>query len=124
MEDNIFPAFTSRFLLGFLGWFVCISLFLAGTLVILESMGPLGIILVPFTFVPILATILAFLIPVFRARRTPLRKQGMALGILVAYVINIVMNFIFNMRSDPLWFVGSFLGWPFYMSWLEHLFGF
>ena len=91
-------------------------------------MGPLGIILVPFTFVPILATIFAialvFLIPTFRGKRVPMKKRGMALGITTAYIINFVMNFILNMRSDPLWFVDSFLGWPFYMIWLDNLFGF
>jgi hypothetical protein len=128
IEETLFPKFVSRFLLGFFGWFLCISLFLGGVLVIMESMGPGGIILVLFTFVPTLATMLAiviaFLIPIFRARRVPMRKNGMALGITTAYIINFVMNFILNMHSDPLWFVGSFLGWPFYMLWLDNLFGF
>ena len=128
IEETLFPNFVSRFLLGFFGWFLCVSLFLGGILVIMERMGPLGIILVPFTFVPILATMLtialAFLIPIFRSSRVPMRKQGMAFGIIMAYLINFVMNFILNMRSDPLWFVDSFLGWPFYMIWLDNLFGF
>jgi hypothetical protein len=127
-EEMLLPTFVSRFLLGFLGWFLCISLFLGGVLVIMESMGPLGIILVPFTFVPILATMLAiflaFLIPIFRSRRVPMIKQGMVLGITTAYIINFVMNFILNMRSDPLAIVGSILGWPFYMIWLDNFIGF
>ena len=127
-EETPFPAFVSRFLLGFLGWFLCTSLLLGGVLVIMESMGPGGIILVPCTLVPILATILAivlaFLIPIFRARRVPARKNGFAFGIITAYVINFAMNFILNMRSDPLAIVESILGWPFYMIWLDNLFGF
>jgi hypothetical protein len=127
-EEILHPAFVTRFLLGFFGWFLCISLFLGVVLVITESMGPAAIILVPFTFVPILATILAvvlaFLIPKFRARRAPLRKKGITSGIITAYVINFVLNLILNMASDPLAIVGSILGWPFYMIWLENLFGF
>ena len=127
-EETLFPTFVSRFLLAFFGWFLCISLFLGGVLVVMERMGPLGIILVPFTFVPILATILAiglvFLIPIFRARRVSMRKKGIAFGITTAYVINFAMNFILNMDSDPLAIVGSILGWPFYMIWLDNLFGF
>ena len=121
------PTFVFQFLLGFLGWFLCTSLFLGAVLAILERMGPAGIIVVPCTFVPILATILAivlaFLIPIVRARRVPMRKKGMAFGIITAYVINFVLNFILNMRSDPLAIVGSVLGWPFYMIWLDTLFG-
>jgi hypothetical protein len=128
IEETPLPTLVSRFLLGFFGWFLCISLFLGGVLVIMESMGPRGIILVPCTLVPILGTILAivlaFLIPIFRARRVPIRKKGIAIGIITAYVINFVMNFILNMRSDPLAIVGSILGWPFYMIWLDNLFGF
>lgn len=128
IEETPFPTFMSRFLLGFFGWFLCISLFLGGILVITESMGPGGIILVPCTFVPILATILAivlaFLIPIFRARRVPMKIKGIAFGIITAYVINFVINFILNMSSDPLAIVGSILGWPFYMIWLDNLFGF
>ena len=126
--EMMLPTFVSRFLLGFFGWFLCISLFLGGVLVIMERMGPGGIILVPFTFVPVLATILvivlAFLIPIFRARQVPVRKKGIAFGIIAAYVINFVMNFILNMSSDPLAIVGSILGWPFYMIWLDNFFGF
>jgi hypothetical protein len=127
-DEMPLSTFVSRFLLGFFGWFLSISLFLGVILVIMESMGPEAIILVPFTFVPILATILAvvlaFLIPKYRARREPLRKKGMTSGIIAAYVINFVINLILNMGSDPLAIVGSILGWPFYMIWLENLFGF
>lgn len=127
-EEMRLPTFVPRFLLGFFGWFLCISVFLGVVLVITDSMGPSGIILVPCTFVPIVATILAvvlaFLIPKYRAMREPLRKKGVTSGIITAYVINFVLNIILNMRSDPLAIVGSILGWPFYMNWLENLFGF
>lgn len=127
-EKSLLPAYAFRFSLGFLGWFICISLFLGVIFVIMESMGPLGIILVPFTFVPVLATILAivlaFLIPRFRARQVPVRIKGMAIGMITAYVLNFVMNFILNMSSDPLAIVGSILGWPFYLIWLGNLFEF
>ena len=127
-DDTLLPTFVFRFLLGFLGWFLCTSIFLGSALAIMERMGPLGIILVPFTFVPILATILAvvlaFLIPRFRAKKVPLRIKGMAIGMVAAYAFNFVINSILNMRSDPLAIVGSILGWPFYMIWLDKLFGF
>jgi hypothetical protein len=124
-EKTPYSSFVSRFLLGFLGWFLCISLFLGGALLIMDKMGPGAIILVPLTVVPILATILAvvlaFLIPVFRAKRVPVSNKGIAFGIITAYVINFVVNLILFKSSDILAIVGSILGWPFYMNWLGDL---
>jgi len=87
-EKSLLPNFVSRFLLGFFGWFVCNTLILGIVFAISEGMGPSGIILVPCTFVPILATMfaifLAFLKPIFRARRVLTGKNGMAFGIIAA----------------------------------------
>lgn len=120
------PIFASRFMLGFLGWYICISLILGIVFLLIDRMGPSGIILVPFSFIPILFTLLAILLAfrksLFRKGQVPQRNKGMAFGIITAYSINFIMNLILNMRSDPLAIVGSILGWPFYLTYLENLF--
>jgi hypothetical protein len=127
-SESLLSTFVYWFLLGFLGWFIIVSLILGIVLMMTEGMGPSGIIFVPCTLVPLLVTMLAiflaFLLPIFRSGRVIIRKKGVPLGIITAYVINSVMNLILNIRTDPLAIVGSILGWPFYMVWLDNLFGF
>jgi len=127
-SESLLSTFVYRFLFGFLGWFISVSLILGIVLMMTEGMGPSGIIFVPCTLVPLLvmmlAIFLAFLLPIFRSGRVIIREKGVALGIITAYVINFVMNLILNIPTDPLAIVGSILGWPFYLVWLDNLFGF
>ena len=78
-SESLLSTFVYRFLFGFLGWFISVSLILGIVLIMMEGMGPSGIIFVPCTLIPLLVTMLAiflaFVLPIFRSGQLIIGKK-------------------------------------------------
>ena len=95
-KEPLTLVFWFQLILGFMGWYLVVTLFWERFCTISNAMGPGAVILVPFYFAPCLGTIFAiglgFIIQLIRKKAVNMRRQGIVIGIISAYVFNIIAN--------------------------------
>jgi hypothetical protein len=93
-RKKISLSFPVQFLLGFFGWFICISIYWVVTSTIFFHPDFFGFFVLLSAVILPPVTLVVIMINIIHAERKSMRPPGIALGIIAAIVINMVGGFV------------------------------